>query len=86
MKLSHDYNEDINHMFYYDLHDKYGSSFKFTICNIIYEFTGDLWRSLFGIIIVGADAEPLVTDVNFHHDFKWNIHLNEILKAPRSDD
>lgn len=46
----------------------------------------DSRESLFGIIMVSADVEPLVKDTNLHQDFKWSIHLNELLKAPRSDD
>lgn len=86
LKLSHEYIEDLIRVFYSGLHDRHGSSFKFTICNIVYEFTDDIWKSLFGITIIGVDVEPLVTYTNLHHDFKWNIHLNNLIKAPRSDD
>lgn len=56
------------------------------IGNIVYDFTGDLWKSLFGITIVGADVELLVTNTNYHQDFKWSINLNELVISPRSDD
>lgn len=64
------------------MHDKRGSSSKFTIGNTVYDFTYDLWKSLFGIVIVSVDAEPLVTDTNLHQDFKWSTHMNEFLKDP----
>ena len=70
MKLAHDYNEDLLQVFYSRLHDRRGSSFKFTIGNTVYKFTNDLWKSLFGITIVDADDEPLVTDTNLHQHFK----------------
>lgn len=86
LKLSHNYNEDLIRVFNYWLHNRRGSSFKFTIGNTVYEFTDDLWKSLFGITIVDVDVEMLVTDINLHQHFKWNIHLNQLLKASRSDD
>lgn len=64
------------------MHDRRGSTFKFTIGNTVYDFTDALWKSLFGIIIVSADVELFVMDTNIHQDFKWSIHLNELLKAP----
>lgn len=90
LKLAHDYNEDPIHVFYFRLHDRRGSSFKFSIGNTVYEFTNDLWKSLFGITIVDVDddveAELLVMDTNLHQDFKWNIHLNQLLRTPHPDD
>lgn len=38
------------------MHAKYGSRFKFTIGNVIYEFTNELWNSLFGITIIDPDV------------------------------
>ncbi|CAI8605806.1 unnamed protein product [Vicia faba] len=86
LKLSHDYNEDLICVFYSMLHDTRGSTFKFTIGNTIYDFIDALWNLLFGIIVVSVDVEPLVTNTNLHQEFKWHIHTNEMLKAPRSDD
>lgn len=42
LKLSHYYSEDLIRVFYYGLYDRRCSSFKFTIGNIVYEFTDDL--------------------------------------------
>lgn len=66
LKLSQDYNEYLIRVFYSGLHDRCGSSFTFTIGNKVYNFIDDIWKSLFGIIIVSADVEPLVTDTNLH--------------------
>lgn len=86
LKLSEDYNEYLIHVLNSGSHGTHGSSFKFTIRNTIYNFTDDVWKSLFRIIIVSTDVEPLVTDTNLHQDFKWNIYLNELLIAPHFDD
>lgn len=52
--------------------------------------TYDLWKSLFGITVVdvddGDEVDPLVKDTNTHIHFKWNTHVNELLKAPHADD
>lgn len=85
LKHSQEYNEYLIRVFYSELHDWRSSSSKFTIGNKVYNFTDDLWNSLFGLIIVSVDVEPLVTNINLHQDIKWNINLNEFLKAPRFD-
>lgn len=91
LKLAQDYNEDLIRVFYYRLHDMRGPCFKFTIGNIVYELKDDLWKSLFDIIVVDGDddddeAGPLVMDTNTRIHFKWNIHVNEMLKSPPVDD
>lgn len=86
LKLAHDYNEDLIRVFYSGLHDMCGFAFKFSIGNTVYEFTNNLWKYLFGITIFDVDVEPLVMDTNLHQHFKWNIHLNHLLRAPHSDD
>lgn len=46
-----------------------------------------IFRSLCLVLsLLVTDVEPLVMDANLHHDFKWNLHLNQFLKAPHSDD
>lgn len=85
LKISQDYNEYLIRVFYSGLHDRRDSTFKFTIGNTVYDFIDALWKSLFDIIIVSVYVEPLVTYTNIHQYFKWNIHLNELLKAPWSD-
>lgn len=85
LQISQDYNEDLIYVFYSGLHAMKGSCFKFTIGKIVYEFTNELWKSLFGIIFVDADddeANPFVMDINIHIHFKWNVHVNELLKDP----
>lgn len=90
LKLAQDYNEDLISVFYFGLHDRQGPCFNFTIGNTIYEFTDDLWKFLFGITVVDPDdddeVDPFVMDTNTHIHFKWKIHVNELLKSPRSND
>ena len=72
------------------MHAKKISCFKFTIGNVVYEFTDELWKSLFDIIVVDDndddEVDPLVTDIHTHIHFKWNVHVNELLKSPRLND
>lgn len=57
LQLAQDYNEDLVRVFYSGLHARNGSFFKFTIGNVAYEFTDELWKSFFSIIVVDANAE-----------------------------
>lgn len=90
LKLAQDYNEDLILVFYSSLHEEQGSCFKFSIGNKVYQFTNDLWKTLFGIIVGDADVagkvDMWVMDLYNHVYFNWNVHLNEILKAPRAKD
>lgn len=74
IQLVHNYNEDLIGVFYSRLHDKWGSCFKFAIGNIVYEFTDDLWKSLFSITVINDvdndEVDPLVTNTNTHIHFK----------------
>ena len=76
-------------MLYSGLHAKDGSRFKFTIGNVIYEFTNELWKSLFGTTMTDSNVEdepdPLVTYVYTHFDYNGNDTVNKILIAPRSE-
>lgn len=87
LQLTQDYNEDLIRVFYSGMRAKDGSRFKFTIGNMIYEFTNELWNSLFRITIthhdVGDESDPLVTDVYTHVDYNGNAMVNEMLRAPR---
>lgn len=89
MQLAQDYNEDLIRVFYSGLHVREGPCFKFTIGNVVYEFTNELWKSLFGIIVIDAidndEADLLVTSIHTHIHFKWNVHVNELLKASRDE-
>lgn len=85
LQLAKDYNEDLIRVFYSGLHAKDGSSFKFTIGNVIYEFTYELWNSLFVISNIDLDVvdEPdsLVTNVYTHVDYNVNVEMNKMLRA-----
>lgn len=76
-----DYNKDLIHVFYSGLHAREGSCFKFTIGNVVYEFTNELWKSLFSINVVDVgvadddEVDPLVTDIHTHIHFKWKVHV-----------
>lgn len=90
LQLAQDYNEDLIRIFYFGLHDRRGSCFKFTIGNTVYESTDELWKSIFEITIVDVgdhdEADPLVMDTNTYIHFKWNIHVNKLLKARFSNE
>lgn len=67
------------------MHVREGSCFKNTN-----ELNDELWKSLFGIIVVDVDVHDdddevylLVMDIHTHIHFKWNVRVNELLKAPR---
>lgn len=60
LQLAQDYNEDLICVLYFELHDMRGSCFQFTIGNIVYEFTYELWKSLFGITVVDATNDDEV--------------------------
>lgn len=68
LQLAQDHNEYLIRVFYFRLHAKKGSFFKFTIGNVVYEFTDDLWKSLFGITVVDVadddEVDPLVIDIH----------------------
>lgn len=85
LQLSQDYNEDLIRVFYSGLHDKDDSYFKFNIGNVVYEFTDDLWKFLFGITIidpdVGDEPNPLVTNVYTHIYYKGNTVVNKMLRS-----
>lgn len=88
-QLSQDYNEDLIRVFYSGLYDKDGSYFKFTIGNVVYEFTDDLWKSLFGITIidpdVGDESDSLVPDVHAHIYYRGNTIVNKMLRDLRPE-
>lgn len=89
LQLAQDYNEGLIRVFYSGLHARKVFCIKFTIGNFVYEFNDELWKSLFGMTIVDIDdddeAGPLVTDIHTHIHFKWNAHVNELLKAPHGE-
>lgn len=90
LQLAQGNNEGLIHVFYSGLHEKQGSCFVFSVGNKVYPFTNDLWKTLFGITVGDVDedddVDPQVTNLYTHVDFNWNVHLNEILKAPRVED
>lgn len=90
LQLNQDYNEDLIRVFYSGLHDMQCSIFKFSIGNKVYQFINDLWKSLFGIMVVDPDddneVDPLITDTETHVNFDWGIHVNELLKVSRVED
>lgn len=90
LQLAQDYNEDIICVSYSGIHEEQGSCFKFSIGTKVYQLTNDLWKTLFGITADDPDevdeVDSLVRDLYTHIDFNWNVHLNDILKAPRVED
>lgn len=80
LQLAQDYNEDLIRVFYFGLHAREGSCFKFTIGNVVYEFTDELWKSLFGITVVDAndddEVDSLVMNIDTHIHFKWKVHVS----------
>lgn len=72
------------------MNERNDSCFKFTIGNVVYEFTDTLWKPLFSITVVDVVADDevdlLVTDLHTHVNYDWNVHVNDILRAPRAED
>lgn len=60
------------------------SCFKFSIGNKVYQFTNDLWKTLFRITVGDADADdevdPLVTDLYTHVNFNCSFHLKMVAR------
>lgn len=87
LQLARYYNEDLTHVFYSGQHDQNSSCFKVTIGDVVYEFTNELWKSLFEITIIDVDDEdepdPLVMDLHTHVNYEGNSHVNDLLRAPR---
>ena len=90
LQLAQNYNEDLIRVFYSGVHEKQGSCFRFSIGNKVYQFTNDLWKTLFAITMGDANADDevnqLVTDLYAHVNFDWSVHVNELLKDPHAED